>query len=201
MKEAGYIAEILQTHALDTGKNVLVDGSLRDYEWYKVDFQHKREKYPNIKLAIIHVVAPRETIFERAWVRGVETGRVVPEELIEKSIIQCAKSVDILEDFVDFFARIQNAPDTADVELLSPQPSSWEEFKNEWNQTLDECTRRRRLSSLVPAAQERVERSLFSQLSALNLSRHLSNGDIPDDLKSSSKSRLGENPTDSLKTL
>lgn len=36
MKEAGYIAEILQTHALDTGKNVLVDGSLRDYEWYKI---------------------------------------------------------------------------------------------------------------------------------------------------------------------
>ena len=36
MKEAGFVAEILQLVALDNGKNVLVDGSLRDHAWYSL---------------------------------------------------------------------------------------------------------------------------------------------------------------------
>jgi len=103
MREAGYIAEILQLKALEEGKNVLVDGSLRDYEWYKGDFEKKRKLYKNIKLAIIHVQAPTDAIFDRARKRGEETGRVVPENLISLSIEQCEKSVKELAPRVDFF--------------------------------------------------------------------------------------------------
>ena len=33
-KEVGYISEVLTLHGLKSGKNVLVDGSLRDADWY-----------------------------------------------------------------------------------------------------------------------------------------------------------------------
>lgn len=67
-KEAGLITEILTLAGLQAGKNVLVDGSLRDADWYKKYFMKLRVNYGNIRLAIIHVTAPREKVFERAAV-------------------------------------------------------------------------------------------------------------------------------------
>jgi predicted kinase len=68
-KEAGFIAEILTLAGLQAGKNVLVDGSLRDAEWFRGYFERLRKWFPNLRLAIIHVTAPREAIFQRAAVR------------------------------------------------------------------------------------------------------------------------------------
>jgi hypothetical protein len=67
-KETGMIAEILAQAALQKGQNVLVDGTLRDAEWYREYFGDLREQHPNIKIAILHIVAPRATVFERAEV-------------------------------------------------------------------------------------------------------------------------------------
>jgi predicted kinase len=67
-KECGYISEIITLAGLESGKNVLVDGSLRDSEWYKLYFKMLREKYSHLKIAILHVVAPREAVFQRALV-------------------------------------------------------------------------------------------------------------------------------------
>lgn len=67
-KEAGYIAEILVLAALHSGKNALVDGSLRDSDWYKTYFQRLREDFPLLRIAVIHVTAPRGAIFGRAAV-------------------------------------------------------------------------------------------------------------------------------------
>lgn len=68
-KEAGYIAEILTLAGLQAGKNVLVDGSLRDSEWYKEYFERLRRDFPNLRIAIIHVTAPRDAVFQRSAVR------------------------------------------------------------------------------------------------------------------------------------
>lgn len=70
-KEAGYIAEILTLAGLIAGKNVLVDGSLRDSDWYKQYFARLHRDFPNLRIAIIHVTAPREAVFQRAAVRNV----------------------------------------------------------------------------------------------------------------------------------
>ena len=67
-KEAGYISEVLTLASLQRGKNVLVDGSLRHAEWYRNYFAQLRREFPTLRLAIIHVVAPREAIFKRASV-------------------------------------------------------------------------------------------------------------------------------------
>jgi predicted ester cyclase len=70
-KEAGFIAEILTLAGLQSGKNVMVDGSLRNAEWYKTYFQRLRSDFPMLRLSIIHVTAPREAIFQRAAVSCV----------------------------------------------------------------------------------------------------------------------------------
>lgn len=67
-KEAGMITEILTKAALESGKNVSVDGSLRDAIWYRNYFVSLRNTYPAIKLGIIHVTAPMEAILQRVEV-------------------------------------------------------------------------------------------------------------------------------------
>jgi predicted kinase len=68
-KEAGYIAEILTLAGLQAGKNVIVDGSLRRSAWYKEYFDRLRRDFPKLRIAIIHVTAPRAAVFQRAAVR------------------------------------------------------------------------------------------------------------------------------------
>jgi len=99
-KEAGYVVEILTLAALQSGKNVLVDTSLRDHEWYKEYFSRIRKDYPNVKLAILHIVAPEKAVFERAELRGKLTGRVVPKETLEMALKQVPKSVEILSKYL-----------------------------------------------------------------------------------------------------
>lgn len=67
-KEAGYLCEILTLAALQAGKNVLLDGSLRDADWYKGYFGRLREEFPLLKLAILEVTAPKEAVLARAKV-------------------------------------------------------------------------------------------------------------------------------------
>ena len=67
-REAGYVTEIVTTAALDRGFNVLVDGSLWDHEWYEQYFKALRRKYKVLRIAIIHITAPRDAILERAKV-------------------------------------------------------------------------------------------------------------------------------------
>ena len=67
-KEAGFISEILTLAALQAGKNVLQDGSLRDSGWYQIYFQRLRTEFKHLRQAILHVTAPREAVFERAAV-------------------------------------------------------------------------------------------------------------------------------------
>lgn len=130
-KEAGFIAEVLTLAALQAGKNVLQDGSLRDAEWYREYFARLRKEFPSVRQAIIHVTAPRDAVFQRAADRAVATGRVVPRETLEAALEQVPKSVEMLAPLVDYYAEINNAEE---VELVKPEGSTWEEFRDVWNQ-------------------------------------------------------------------
>ena len=132
-KEAGFISEILTLAALETGKNVLVDGSLRDHDWYKSYFARLREGFPSLRLAILHVTAPREAIFQRAAERAIMTGRVVPREVLESAFEQVPISVAVLKDYVDYHVELENAPDTPDIRLVTPGVT-WESFTANWAQ-------------------------------------------------------------------
>jgi len=133
-KEAGYIAEILTLASMRAGKNVLVDGSLRNSDWYQNYFQQLRMDYLNLRIAILHVIAPREAVFQRAAERSLITGRVVPQETLEMALEQVPKSIKVLGPMSDFFCELNNAPGAPDIELLT-EGEDWESFRTQWSQT------------------------------------------------------------------
>jgi len=132
-KEAGLIAEILTLASLQEGKNVLVDGSLRDATWYKLYFQKLREKFQNLRIAILHVTAPPKAILERAENRSKSTGRIVPQETLKVAMEEVPKSVKILRPLSDYFCELHNAPDR-DITIRT-NGISWESFRSNWAQS------------------------------------------------------------------
>lgn len=134
-KEAGHLVELLTLISLDHGMNVLVDGTLQDWIWYKQYFQYLRKNYPNIQIAILHVVAPKSTIYHRVKERGKITGRFVPEQTLCKAIRQVPISMEHLSQDADFFCTLYNPPDAdGDLEIRT-EGVCWENFKCWWKQT------------------------------------------------------------------
>ena len=69
-KEVGYLSELLTLHSLKEGKNVLIDGSLRNAEWHKSYISSVQDEYPTIRTAILHVIASEETVMARCLRRA-----------------------------------------------------------------------------------------------------------------------------------
>ena len=111
-----------------------MDGSLRDSEWYQFYFKRLRMEHPALKIAILHVTAPREAVFQRALERGVQTGRIVPRETLEMALEQVPRSVEILKPLADYFCELNNAPGATDIELIT-NGETWESFQSQWLQT------------------------------------------------------------------
>ena len=107
-KEVGYISEVLILNGLQEGKNVLIDGSLRDAEWYLQYITNIKTHYPSIKIAIIHVTASEQTVLERCRLRGDVTGRHVPAKRILESLEQVPRSVEVLAPHTNFVVHFEN---------------------------------------------------------------------------------------------
>lgn len=133
-KEAGYICEIVTAAALQRGNNVLVDGSLKDYEWYEEYFERLHEEYTLLRIAIVHITAPRASVIERAKNRAKDTGRVVPPDTLKLSLKQVPISVSKLASKVDFFCEIDNSPNLNEVKLVT-ESITWDSFRDNWAQT------------------------------------------------------------------
>jgi predicted kinase len=148
-KESGFIVEILTEAALREGKNVLVDGSLRDHEWYTLYIARLRASYPNLRIAILHISAPPEVVYARARRRGDETGRYVPETLLQETLESVPRSVSILSPLVDYVAEFVNDSDGIRYKLgaggggggggaevkLGEGGEAWDKFHEVWMQT------------------------------------------------------------------
>lgn len=127
--ESTQMADILFYHALDNHRDVLVDGSLRDVDWYSSLIQETiREKYPDYRIAIVHVTARDETIRQRAKDRAKTSGRTVPTDLLEDSIKQVPKSVEALTSLVDKVFTIANN-DNEPIKLVE---GDWGGFSATW---------------------------------------------------------------------
>ncbi|KAJ1429856.1 zeta toxin-domain-containing protein [Ochromonadaceae sp. CCMP2298] len=115
-KEVGYISEVLSYDALTKGRNVLVDGSLRNAHWYMEYFRNLRAEFPIVKIAILQVAAPVETVLRRAAKRALVTGRVVPEDVILDSIRSIPESFRLLSPSAEFVATFINEDDPPEPE-------------------------------------------------------------------------------------
>jgi predicted kinase len=65
-KESGYIAEILTMAAVQEGRNVIVDGTLKHTEWYlNLIEKLKADETLSYKFATFHITAPMDQIVGR----------------------------------------------------------------------------------------------------------------------------------------
>jgi len=108
-RESGYCAEIAQEVALQQSKNIWIDGSLHDSDWYSQVFMHIRRKYPQYSVAIIHVFAPWDMVVSRAADRARTTGRLVPQEALRESFATVPQAVERLSGLVDITVHVENA--------------------------------------------------------------------------------------------
>jgi len=117
--ESGYIAELAQHAAMSKSMDTIVDGSLRDWEWYGGHFATLREAYPSYKLVILYVACAEVTMLRRARERADRTGRVVPPELLVTAHREVPLSVEFLTNRVDLVAHVLNEAGGPKVTKLS----------------------------------------------------------------------------------
>lgn len=133
-KEAGHLTEIATLAALRAGRNVVVDGSLRAYRWYRQYFARLRVEFPALKIAIFYISAPRESILYNAADRALETGRFVPLKTLEIVMDQVPRSMAILGPLADDFVTLVNNPKDEDgIEIVG---EDWNSFERKWRHRL-----------------------------------------------------------------
>uniref|UniRef100_A0A7S1X8C5 Zeta toxin domain-containing protein n=2 Tax=Tetraselmis chuii TaxID=63592 RepID=A0A7S1X8C5_9CHLO len=129
-RESTQITDVLFEFGLMSGADLLVDGSLRDVDWYSGLMDRIRAEFPRYRIAILHVHAKKETILQRAERRGKVTGRVVPKEVLEASIRQVPESVKALTAKVDTVVTILN--EDGQEPQLEGSAHTWESFRKLW---------------------------------------------------------------------
>ena len=73
MKECGLISELITSAAIANGHSVVIDGCLKDSAWAMQYFGKLRALAPRgLSIAVIHVSAPFEAVFDRVQKRNQE---------------------------------------------------------------------------------------------------------------------------------
>jgi Zeta toxin len=180
-RESTQMADVLFEHALEVNRNILVDGSLRDVDWYTTLLGRLRREFPHYRLAILYVSASPEIIRGRARRRAEATGRAVPEDLLQASIDQVPRSVESLSHLTDYTFEISNNDDepmalkqwstalaqSDDNDCLPPKEISWGEFQQVWETDTEE-------SGLPEGHRDHIARSsICQQIQSLSISSYL----------------------------
>ena len=108
-RESGYLVEVAQEAAMRERRHIWVDGSLRDREWYRAEFERISREHPAYRIAIMHVVARREVVLDRVAARAAATGRNVPLREIDDSLARVPQSVQALAPLADLVAVVDNS--------------------------------------------------------------------------------------------
>ena len=110
--ESTFVSELVQGEGLAESKHLLVDGSLRNVDWYAALFQRIRQDYPHYRIAVLHVVASKETVYNRAATRATHTGREVPRQMLDLAMEEVPLAVEKLGMLADYAAQIRNEEGT-----------------------------------------------------------------------------------------
>jgi hypothetical protein len=128
-KESLLIADVLTQSALAEGRNVLVDGSMRNTQWYRQEWARLREAAPCHRLAVVLVEAAPGTILARSAARATKTGREVPFEVLSDSILRAPATFEHLRPLADFAAIVDN---DGSVPRLK-EPAALSDFAAHWD--------------------------------------------------------------------
>jgi adenylylsulfate kinase-like enzyme len=146
--ESCYLSERLLWEALARGRNMVVEGTLKDEAWHRDWFERIRLLYPAYRIVILYVEAPRETILQRAERRAKRTGRFVPPSVLEDAIRRVPESVAGLTPRVDLVLRIDNGKDQPEGRMDDQQKASWADVAQKLLDVGTACTKRLALFDL-----------------------------------------------------
>lgn len=107
-KESGLLAEMAMELAIESERNVWVDGSLRNFEWHSEKIKTIRKRHPSYRVALFYVHAAEETVRRRVRHRAVNEDRHVPEVVLAASLAAPADTLQALTPLVDVVARVKN---------------------------------------------------------------------------------------------
>lgn len=121
-KESTFLSLMIQYITLDEGKAMIIDGSLKNFNWNHEHMLFIRRNYPLYNIGIIKVEADISKMLERAHKRAQITGRIISDKII----IETAK--DIKESFpkylglVNFYLVVDNntEPRIIKTRLINP---------------------------------------------------------------------------------
>ena len=65
--------------------------------------------------------------------RALQTGRIVPRDLLAKTIEEVPRSVLELAPLVDYHVELMNDPSNPDIEIVTPG-ETWQSFTSNWTQ-------------------------------------------------------------------
>jgi len=116
-KEACYICEILELYLLFNNYNIIIDGSMRDYEWYVSNLEWIKTTFPNYEILILHVRSSWSLIKERVDKRSKITKRFIPEDILLDSYNKTFISFNILREYVHKSYLIHNEEQYIDDEI------------------------------------------------------------------------------------
>jgi hypothetical protein len=133
-QESSFMAELLLMAALQTGRNVVFDSAMRSPGWflnliYMLKSKCSRESFGMLtspKTALFHITAQIDLILQRAKKKSVETGRVIHQDSILKSLETIPSSIKVVRPSVDFYCEIENGSDSYCI--VNGSAKDWEEF-------------------------------------------------------------------------
>lgn len=88
-REVGYICELIQMHALVNNYNIIIDGSLQNFEWYDISINNLKKQFPTYEFFCIFVHAPWVKVLERVIQRAEITKRCIPYALLKTTYTKC----------------------------------------------------------------------------------------------------------------
>ena len=120
-KEAGYLVEMVEYYALTNGYNIIVDGSLKDHEWYIQHFNWIKINFHQYQTIIIFVFASWENIVTRNNKRCSETSRCVPRKSLFETSQQMEKSFQEYLKIIEkcYIVHNNGSGDSDDMQFLN----------------------------------------------------------------------------------
>lgn len=108
--ESALLSEIITLQTLTDHKNLIVDGSLWNAQWFLQYLTLLRACFTSYSFGVVYVTAERSTILERVRRRGLVTGRIVSLALLEQSMRLVPQSISsiLASNALDYFVHIDN---------------------------------------------------------------------------------------------
>lgn len=100
-KESVYLQEVIFNEALQQNKNIILDRAFRGVEWHRQLIEGIRSHFPQYSIEVYQVEATREIIYKRLKEREEKTGRYIPKEIVDDSIINSPKTIAELQYLFD----------------------------------------------------------------------------------------------------